>query len=150
MTPYSLVHTPRSSLRLASLLVWSAAAFLLYKAVAEPSAPSWAFWCALAIFVFCCCSVISEFMLQPTRVTTIRPLERQLLVQETATWRKKERMVSLSAGARFEIAFCDRDMNLYEVRIKSTNNDWVIVAEYESKENAERIARDANSELRGL
>jgi hypothetical protein len=59
-------------------------------------------------------------------------------------------MVSLSAGARFEIAFCDRDMNLYEVRIKSTNNDWVIVAEYESKENAERIARDANSELRGL
>ena len=146
---YSLVHAPRSSLRIASLLVWSVSAFLLYKAVAEPSAPSWALWGALAIFVLCCYSVINEFMLRPTRATTILPLERRLLVRETAAWRKKERALSIPPGARFEIAFCDRDANLYEVRIKSTDKDWVIVAEYVAKEDAERIARDANYALLG-
>jgi len=149
-SPYSLVHAPRSSLRIAALLVWSVSAFLLFKAVVEPTAPSWAFWGALAIFAVCCCSVINEFMLRPTRTTTIRPVERQLFVQETAAWRKKELVVSISPGARFEIVFCDRDMNLYEVRIKSANKGWITVAEYVSKQDAERIARDANSKLLGF
>ena len=89
-------------------------------------------------------------MLRPTRVTTLWPLERRLLAQETAAWRKKELVVSIPPGALFEIAFCDRDTDLYEVRIKSAENGWVTVAEYVSKNSAEHIARDANSRLLGL
>ena len=148
-TPYSFVDRPRTSFRVVSVLVWTASAFLLYKAVMEPPTESWAFWGALAIFAVCCYSVINEFMLRPTRVTTIRPVERQLVVQETALWRKKELIASIPRGACFEIALRDGDMNLYEVRIKSTNKGWVTVAEYVSKEDAARIARDANSRLFG-
>jgi hypothetical protein len=75
------------------------------------------------------------------------PLQRQLVVQETARWRKKELVASIPRSARFEMVRCDSDMNLYEVRIKSTDKGWVMVAEYVSKENAERMARDANSRL---
>ena len=148
-TSHSLTHSPRRSLRLTSVLVWSVAAFLLYKAVRDPAAPSWASWGAFAMFALCCYSVINEFMLRPTRTTTIQPRERQLLVQEIAAWRKKEKIISIAPGAVFEIAFCDRDANLYEVRIKSAGKRWVLVADYVSKEDAERIARDANSKLRG-
>jgi hypothetical protein len=114
---YSLVNRPKASLRIASLLVWSVSAFLLYKAVAEPPAESWVLWGVLAIFAVCCYGVINEFMLRPTRVTTIRPLERQLVVQGTARWHKKELIVSIPPGARFEVSHRDRDMNLYEVQI---------------------------------
>jgi hypothetical protein len=71
------------------------------------------------------------------------------MVQETARWRKKELVASIPPGARFEVVQGDRDTNLYEVRIKSTDKGWVTVAEYVSKENAERIACDANSRLLG-
>ena len=147
--PYSLVDGPKASLRIASLLVWSVSAFLLYKAVVEPPTESWVLWGVLAIFAVCCYSVINEFMLRPTRVTTIRPLQRQLVVQETARWHKRELVVSIPTSARFEVVHRDRDMNLYEVRIKSTDKGWVTVAEYVSKENGERMARDANSRLLG-
>ena len=145
----SFVHSPRASLRIASALVWSVAAFLLYKAL-DPSAPPWALWGTSAIFALTCYSVLNEFMLRPTRVTTIRPEEREILIQETARWHNKEFVVPITPGARFEVAFCDRDSDLYEVRIKAAGRNPVVVAEYVSKQEAERIARDANSRLAGF
>jgi hypothetical protein len=87
-------------------------------------------------------------MLRPTRVTTIRPLQRQVVVQETAPWRKNELVASIPPGARFEIFQCDGDNSLaHGVRIKSTDKGWLTVAEYVSKEDAEAIASAANSRL---
>ena len=143
---FPLVDGPKTSFRIASLLVWSASAFLVYKAVVRWQT-GWILWLVIAFFGICCYGVVNEFMLRPTRVTTIRPLQRQLVVQETARWRKKELVASIPRSARFEVVRCDSDMNLYEVRIKSTDKGWVTVAEYVSKENAERMARDANCRL---
>jgi hypothetical protein len=88
-------------------------------------------------------------MLRPTRVTTIRPLERQVIVQETAQWRKKRLVASISPDVRFEVFQCESDNSLaHGVRIKSQDKGWITVAEYVSTENAERLAREANFRLR--
>jgi hypothetical protein len=52
-TAYTFVDRPKASLRVASLLVWSVSGFLLYKAVVEPPAETWALWGGLAIFAVC-------------------------------------------------------------------------------------------------
>jgi hypothetical protein len=104
----------------------------------------------LAIFAFCCYSVIHELMLRPTRVTTIRAAQRQVVVEETAPWRKREIVVAIPPGTRFEIFECDSDNSVaHGVRIKSMDKRWFTVAEYVSKENAECLASDANSKLPG-
>jgi hypothetical protein len=145
-TPCTFIDAPKTSLRVASLLVWSVCAFLLYKAVVEPPSESWIVWGLFAMFAVCCYSVIHEFMLRPMRVTTVRPLQRQIVIQETARWRRKELVASIPPGSRFEIFQCDSDNNqAYGVRIKSTDKGWVTVAEYVSKERSERLASDANS-----
>src|SRR5258708_25344406 len=98
--PYTFVDRPKISLRIVSLLVWGVSGFLLYKAVVEPPAELWARWGILAIFALCCYSVIHEFMLRPARVTTIRAAQRQVVIQETAPWRKREIVASLPPGTR--------------------------------------------------
>jgi len=116
----------------------------------DPPAELWARWGILAIFALCCYSVIHEFMLRPTRVTTIRAAQRQVVVQETAPWRKSEIVVSIPPGTRFEIFECDSDNSVaHGVRIKSIDKGWFTVAEYVSKEDAECLASDANSKLLG-
>jgi hypothetical protein len=147
---YTFIDRPKTSLRIVSVLVWSVSAFLLYKGIVEPAPKAWILWGALAIFAVCCYSLVHEFMLRPTRVTTIRPLERQVVVQETAPWCKKKLVASISPGIRFEVFQCESDNSLaYGVRIKSQDKGWFTVAEYVSMENAERLARDANSKLLG-
>jgi hypothetical protein len=147
-TPYTFVDRPKTSLRIVSVLVWSVSAFLLYKAIVESAPNPWILWGALAIFAVCCYSLVHEFMLRPTRVTTIHPLERQVVVQETAAWRKKKLGASISPGIRFEVFQCESDNSLaHGVRIKSPDNGWLTIAEYVSAENAERLARQANFRL---
>lgn len=149
-TPYRFVDRPKARLRVVSLLVWGVSAFLLYMAVIDPPGQSWVVFGAFAIFGLCCYSVIHEFLLRPARVTTVRPLQRQVVVEETARWRKNELTVSLPPGTRFETFLCDSDNDIaYGVRIKSVDKRWITVAEYVSKDAAERLAREANARLCG-
>ena len=146
--PDTFVDRPKTILRVVSLLVWAVSAFLVYKVFVEPPLQTRVVWGVLAIFALCCYSVINEFMLRPTRITTIRPLERRVVVQETARWRKKEVVVAIPPGTRFEVFPCDSDNTVaYGVRIKPAGKGWLTVAEYISKESAERVAREANSKL---
>ena len=152
--PYVMVDRPKTSLRVASLLVWSACGFLFYKSVVDPPPESWALWGRLgmlAIFAMCCYAVIREFMLRPTRVTTISALQqRQVVVQEIAPWRKRDIVASIPPGARFETFPCESDNDaVHGVRIKSVDKGWLTVAEYVPKQTAERLAREANSRLVG-
>jgi hypothetical protein len=146
--PYTFVDSPKTSLRVVSLLVWSVCAFLLYKAVVDPPSESLVMWGVCVLFAACCYSVIHEFMLRPMRVTTVLPMQRQIVVQETAPWRKREVVASIPPGARFDVFQCDSDNNCaYGVRIKLADKRSVTIAEYVSKEKAERLAGDANSRL---
>jgi hypothetical protein len=73
-----------------------------------------------------------------------------VVVEETAPWRKREIVVSIPAGTRFEIFECDSDNSVaHGVRIKSIDKGWFTVAEYVSREDAECLASDANSKLLG-
>ncbi len=147
---YTFVDRPKTSLKVVTLLVWTVSRYLIYKAVVQPPPQPWAVPGILLIFALCSYSVLHEFMLRPMRVTTIRPLERQIVVQETARWRKTERVISIPRGDRFEIFQCDSDNAVaHGVRIRSTDRKWLTVAEYLSKDAAEGLARDANSRLGG-
>jgi hypothetical protein len=148
--PYTFVDRPKTSLRVLALLGCAVTGFLTYKAVVEPPPVSWAVWAAFGMFAVCCYSAIHEFMLRPTRVTTIHPLERQVVVQETARWRRKELVASIPPGACFEIFPCDNDnSDAYGVRVKSTEGGWLTAAEYVSKDTAEYLTREANYRLFG-
>ena len=143
---YRLAERPKSYLRVLSLLVWSASVLLLYMLIIHPSAQSWPVWAAFAMFVLF--SVIGEFLLRPARIPSARPLRRQVVVQQMARWRNNEMGVSLPPGTRFEIFVCHGGHGGgYGVRIKSADQRWITVAEYVSKEAAERLAGEANSRL---
>lgn len=145
---FTFVDPPKTGLRVASLIVWCGSAFLLYKAGVGAPSEGRVLWGALGIFAVCCYSVVHEFMLRPMRVTTIFPSRRQVVVEETAPWRKRQKVTAIHPGARFEVFRCDSDnAEGYGVRIRSQHNGWLTIAEYVSEENAERLARDANSRV---
>ncbi len=144
----SFVDRPKVSLRAVTLAVWGVGGFLLYKAVVERPPGPWILTAALAFFAVCSYAVIWEFMCRPVRVTTIRASRREVVVQETAPWRRKEIVSSIPPGGRFETFPCDSDNVMYfGVRIRSQGGKWVTIADYLSKGAAEYLAREANGKL---
>ena len=103
-----------------------------------------------AFFVLCSCLVIREFMLRPTRATSYDPLKRKMVIQETAVWRNKQQVALINRGSRFEVFHCDSDPTVlvYGVRIRSTDNEWVTIADFLPKDRAEDLARDRRSGIR--
>lgn len=142
--PYTFVDRPKTSLKVVSVVVWIVTAFLMYKALVEPPEERWAVFMMFAVFCACSYAVMHEFLLRPTRQTTIHPLQRRVVVQETSWGRNRELVRSIAPDTRFEIFECDSDNSAaYGVRVKAMENGWLTVAEFLSKTHAERLMREA-------
>jgi hypothetical protein len=143
---FKYVDKPKTNMRIVTLLVWGVSCFLGFKAVTEPPSDRWVLPLVLGFFVLCSSLLVGEFMLRPTRTTCYDPVQRKLVIQETARWRKKEQVASISPSERFQVFHCDSDPSVlvYGVRIRSTDNDWLTIADYLPKERAEDLARQAN------
>jgi hypothetical protein len=152
---FTLVDPRKAGLRIASLIVWCGSVFLLYKAAVEAPSEGWVLWGTLGIFAVCCYSVVHEFMLRPMRVTTVFPWRRQIVVQETAPWRKRQKVTSIPPAARFEVFRCDSDnAEGYGVRVRSQDNGWLTIAEYVSEKGRKaspvtRIRDSCSAKSRG-
>jgi hypothetical protein len=157
----TFVDRPKRALRVVTMAIWGVACFLLYEAVVTKPDELWVLprdgrifrlWVlpgTAGFFAWCCCLVVREFKLRPTRVTTVCRLRREVVVQETAPWRKRRVVASVSPGSRFEIFRCDgSDVMYFGVRIRSQEDSWVTIADYLLKNQAEDLARAANAKLR--
>jgi hypothetical protein len=146
---FTVMDPPKTGLRVAWILVWCVSAFLLYKAVVEAPPEGWVLWGALGFFAIGCYSVVREFMLRPMRTTTtVFPARREIVVEETAPWRKRRTVTSIPASARFEVFRCDGDSTEgFGVRIRAQDINWLTLAGHVTEERAESVAHDVNSRL---
>ena len=143
---FRYVDKPKTNMRIVTLLVWGVSCFLGFKAITEPPSDGWVLPLVLGFFVLCSSLLVREFMLRPTRTTFYDPAQRKLVIQGAARWRKKERVASISPSERFQVFHCDSDPSVlvYGVRIRSTDNDWLTIADYLPRERADELARQAN------
>lgn len=146
---YTVVDRRRPAVKAMTALVWFGASYMLYRVKLQPPADQpFAVPGTIVFFAVCSFLLVYELMLHPIRVTTIRPLQREVVIRETARWRKRERVMPIGPGIYFEMHRWDSEASSsYGVRFRSPNKKWLTIAEHLSKDEAERIAREANARL---
>ena len=146
---FTFVDRPKLYPKVVTLLIWGVAAYLAYKGLDEPLL-SWPRILTGTFFLLCCVLLIREFLFRPTRTTTLNAAKRELVIEETSLCRHRQMVATLSVADRFEIHQIDSDNTAsFEVRLKSIEHGWLVIAEYLPRMAAERLADEVNCAIRG-